>query len=84
MIEHYQRHLMLTSRITEGENRNWYVTIMEISVCFSWALGPNSTYFNFALAFETVFLKHYCCCRESQKKVKCCHQLLVDDDKNAK
>jgi len=31
---------MLTSRITEGENRNWYVTIIEISVCFSWALDP--------------------------------------------
>jgi len=31
---------MLTSRITEGENRNWYVTIMEISVWFSWALDP--------------------------------------------
>jgi len=23
MIEHYRRHLMVTSRITEGENRNW-------------------------------------------------------------
>jgi len=29
---------MLTSRITEGENHIYYVTIMEISVCFSWAL----------------------------------------------
>jgi len=31
---------MLTSRITEGENRNWHVTIIEISVCFSWSLDP--------------------------------------------
>jgi len=23
MIEHYRRHLMLTSRITEGENRKF-------------------------------------------------------------
>jgi len=40
MIEHYLRHLMLTSRITGGENQNFEVTIMVISVWFSWALDP--------------------------------------------
>jgi len=48
MIEHYCRHLMLTSRISEGENffflifRKQKVTIMVISVWFSWALDPYS------------------------------------------
>jgi len=31
---------MLTSKITEGENQKFRVTIMEISVCFSWAPDP--------------------------------------------
>jgi len=30
---------MVTSRITEGENRNLQVTIMVIIVCFSWAVN---------------------------------------------
>jgi len=38
IIEHYRRHLMLTSRINEGENHYFKVTIMVISVCFSWVL----------------------------------------------
>jgi len=31
---------MLTSRNTEGKKAQFQVTIMEISVCFSWALDP--------------------------------------------
>jgi len=41
LIDHYLRHLLVTSRITEGENRNVLVTIMVIIVCFSWALDSH-------------------------------------------
>jgi len=38
---------MVTSRITEGENRNLQVTIMEISMCFVGLLTLNSLTLDF-------------------------------------
>jgi len=35
---------------------SFYITIVVISVCFSWALGPKSPYFSFYLAVVIVCL----------------------------
>ena len=51
---------MILVRINRGLDVDicliWSVTIVVISVCFSWALGPLSFYFNFSLAAVTVCL----------------------------
>jgi len=44
---------MLTSRITEGEHHYFLVTLMVISVCFSWALDTYIFSFRFCLAVVT-------------------------------
>jgi len=41
---------MMTSRITEGENRNFKITIMEMSICLSRALYPHIINFIYFLA----------------------------------
>jgi len=52
-----------------------------ISVCFSWALGPNISYSTFSLAVVTVCLNNTIVAAEKAKKCKIgSHQLLVDDD----
>jgi len=38
---------MITSRIAEGQNHKLLVTVMEISVCFSWALDTYIFTLNF-------------------------------------
>jgi len=45
---------MSTSRITEGGKSQFKVTIMEISVCFGWAVNPYILDFRFCLAVVTV------------------------------
>jgi len=58
----------------------WGITIVVISVCFSWALGPRSPYFSFSLAVVIVCLS--IACAEKAKKIKNqCHQLIIDGDK---
>ena len=51
---------MILVRINRGLDVDisliWSVTIVAIRVCFSWALGPLSLYFNFSLTAVTVCL----------------------------
>jgi len=49
-----------------------------ISVCFSWALGPNFSYFNFSLAVVTVCLNNTNVVAEKAESQE--NQLLVVDD----
>jgi len=39
-----------------------------MSVCFSWALGPNSSYFNFSLVVVTVWLYNTIVVAQTAKK----------------
>ncbi len=46
------------------------VTIVVGSVCFSFDIGPRTSFVSFLLVGVTVFVKHDCCSKKGEVKVR--------------